>query len=878
MLTYSSINCSNDRGEFNCKFEKLLNGVFQMTHNVNAHVLYNFKCPTNQLGEYDYILFVDIPYSDGNFYRSKKGIYLNTLAIAVRKFDEPEIIDADDNCFYTKDGSWDYVEEIEYDRQALRRFVFESFPDIKHFNIALIYQIKASNCNKKFRNNNMCFNTGVKLWEAIDDAVDFTQNKKGTAADCILYKQKDTNNEWSSFIPRFIELSDLRTKQGILTKKRIDYITNKKIGRLMEQAIQAAGNKLCIIRGKAGTGKSLSLLKLMYEEVRNGDDAPRHNCRLLTFNNMLVMDLRQVLKNIGEFTPTKASISTLHKFFYDIYKNSPVRFLHMDGNKINSLFNLCMVRTLKFNSLIYAFSHDCKTNDMNKLTSLLDEEAAKQDGKIKEEERAEWKEYQKYLYKIKNISITGLNNYAQDYVLYKRNTFLENYYRQEFLNGYNVILEELYLIFHNLDDFLNKYKLKISYTKEEVGNSFEFQSRYQNIYNQFMREAEGVLQNEYGDIDSIVPNYLQRLETLDKEIANNYNSKSQEEQKTDLTISLKKIKRKVNWSKLILVDEAQDCQINEKALILELNGSDNTVIATGGKDQLIRTAQENDWTQLFGHKLDVEKITLRSTSFRQKGNIINFLNAFAEIFNIETRLNVPEETMNSGRVIIDCRIFPENAIPLDYITSLHMHGMDMGCSNYENMMFLLPQEGYVQRKKTEDVDVTIDNNSTILITPASAERKLSMDLPKDFYTIDATVNDKRKALERVGQNNTRCLLYESCRGLEAWTVMCMDINDFYHDKLMSKDAEDYAITLGGGLFEEDKNRYTEQYASLWCFMAMTRAIDTLYIKLSNTQDFFSQRLLELAAGLPQVNILNGNYDGPIYQDINQEEENEPPVV
>ena len=435
---------------------------------------------------------------------------------------------------------------------------------------------------------------------------------------------------------------------------------------------------------------------------------------------------------------------------------------------------------------------------------------------------------------------------------------MENYHRQEFLNGYNVILEELYLVFHNLEEFINKYKMKMAYSAAEMNNE-EFRKKYQEIYNQFLDDSEQQLRDEYGLFDSLIPTFMQNLENVANEMADEFSKKTMDEQKETFLASLKKIRRKVNWSKYILVDEAQDCQVNEKALLLELNGSDNTVIATGGRDQLIRTAQENDWSQLFGKQLDTEKITLRSVSYRQKENIILFLNAFAGSFDIETRLTVPDETRNTGRVILDCRIFNNNALPLDVIMSLQLNGRDMGCSNFENMMFLLPQVGYVKRKETEDKDVTIDTNSTILINQASAQRRLSMNLPNDFKPIDGTVNDKRKALENVGQDNTRCLLYESCRGLEAWNVMCMDLNDFYYEKILSRDAEEYAETYAGGLFEEGRDKYMAQYAALWCFMAMTRAIDTLYIKLSNTSNAFSQTILRVARSLPQVEILEGEY-------------------
>ena len=143
MVNISPINCSNERAEYHQKFEKLLNGIFNRTSNANAHILYDFISPTNQLGKYDFLLFVDVPYAKGNFYRNKKGIYLNSLAIAVRKFEEPEIIDVDENCFYTEEGSWEYIAEMESDRQALRSFVYDNFKDVKHFDIAMTYVVKA---------------------------------------------------------------------------------------------------------------------------------------------------------------------------------------------------------------------------------------------------------------------------------------------------------------------------------------------------------------------------------------------------------------------------------------------------------------------------------------------------------------------------------------------------------------------------------------------------------------------------------------------------------------------------------------------------------------------------------------------------------------
>ena len=393
MVNFSPVNCSNEKQEYNREFERLLNETFKYTSEVNAHVIYNFKSPAKTLGEYEFILFIDIPYRKGNYFRTQNKIYLNTLAIAVRRFEEPEVIDVDENSLYTVDGSWEYKTEIELDRKALRSYVYDNMPDVKHFDIAMLYVIKAPNCSKRIRNDFLCFNMSVNLWQAINIAMTITKNGDGKAVDCVCFKDKTTQNNWSNFIKNFIKISDKHTKQGILTKRKIDYITKKKQTRLIGQANQAIGKKLCIIYGKAGTGKTLMLMRLMYEQVRKSQKNS-HKCRLLTFNNMLVMDLNMIMKNIGEFFPTNASISSIHKFFYDIYKVSPVRYLHMNSEKINSLFTLCMTRVMKFNYLIKNSSNETKTLDINTLINNIDNEIMQKHSCIKEMERTEWEQYQ----------------------------------------------------------------------------------------------------------------------------------------------------------------------------------------------------------------------------------------------------------------------------------------------------------------------------------------------------------------------------------------------------------------------------------------------------------------------------------------------------
>ena len=80
---------------------------------------------------------------------------------------------------------------------------------------------------------------------------------------------------------------------------------------------QAIGEKLVVISGKAGTGKTIKILRIAF------DLTLQKNARslILTYNQALVGDIRRLLAiegvpdGIDSYT---IHISTLHKFFYEL--------------------------------------------------------------------------------------------------------------------------------------------------------------------------------------------------------------------------------------------------------------------------------------------------------------------------------------------------------------------------------------------------------------------------------------------------------------------------------------------------------------------------------------------------------------------------------
>ncbi len=61
---------------------------------------------------------------------------------------------------------------------------------------------------------------------------------------------------------------------------------------------------------------------------------------------------------------------------------------------------------------------------------------------------------------------------------------------------------------------------------------------------------------------------------------------------------------------------------------------------------------------------------------------------------------------------------------------------------------------------------------------------------------------------------------------------------------MSNDAERYSIEQANMFM--DKEVLKRNYALLWCNIAFTRAIDTLYIKINDTNCEFSKNLIDIA--------------------------------
>lgn len=772
MVNIFDINTNSEEKEAVERLKEAFAKLFCKVQDAEVYIINNFPSLTDDFGVINYLIFINIPYRKGNYYRYKdadKWYYLNSLVIAIKKISNDNIIDVDDNYFFSADGDFDYKSDLKNESLNFSRFACE-FLDF-YFNCAFVNWVKANSCCKIMENDYLIVNRGLAIGNLVRSACRRTISVGKRGAYCL---PDDVN--LPQMINSLIEEANKNTTLGVLTKKKVNEITKRT--RVTERICQLQGEKLCLITGKAGSGKTLALARAFYEIVSRNKHA-----RLLTFNNLLVLDLKQCVRNIGPFNSTNAVIWTLHKFFYKLSKRMRVLAL-LTFDRVQELLQVCLERVVVANNLLEEFK-DIYGSFPEKTEMFYDEFGTK----IEKSDKIEVCKFVDYFISKNAGDIQLLKEqYIADY---KRNLelFLE---KEVFIKDYSKVLETMYSMIDTPQDFYEKYDIK---------NRHEL---------------------------------LIQIEKTDKVSAD-----EKEYTYEDFSKFVKGTTRSLTWSNSIIIDEAQDCNIYEKLIIIKLRGAENLIVSSGGKEQLIRTSAEVDWRIMLGIPILYEEIKLGNKCYRQKANIVDFINHFSEHFELASKMQSITESKGVGQVVLDMRML-DTRLPLDIIRELKNKGEVHGCSAYENLMFLLPSVGYTSKKVGDSLQ--IDSNDNVEKIRVSVDRKLEIE--NEELNIWNGIVENKSNLKVPGLSQTRFIYYDSCRGLEAWSVLCMDVDTFFYQKRNSKEAEKYAIEQSS-LFVEKKELKT-RYALLWCFMVFTRPIDTLYLKFKNPSCEFAKNLLRIA--------------------------------
>ena len=91
----------------------------------------------------------------------------------------------------------------------------------------------------------------------------------------------------------------------------------------------------------------------------------------------------------------------------------------------------------------------------------------------------------------------------------------------------------------------------------------------------------------------------------------------------------------------------------------------------------------------------------------------------------------------------------------------------------------------------------------------------------------------------------RLLQYDSVRGLEGWTVVCMDFDVFLEEK--SAEYQDEAVDT---LMLENPRERKKKHLYNWAMISLTRAIDTILITIKDPTSETARLLKEFSEEHP----------------------------
>jgi len=782
------------------KFESdLKNQLQQNCEDAKIYLFNKFPVTITHNINIDAILVIVIKDLRGNYYRVQKDgdySYIRNLIIPISfintyKSDKLELVN---NQLQTEDVILDYHVEKNSLKYRLRDYLSDKcgFNKKELHVIPLIYfenQLKAV--------SKYCLSYPEFTFQALEFYL-----RKIPDNYFISYK-KWTDSKYFQNIHRDInQIANQASKDsefGYITKRKLERI-GRKLSRVSK--IQSNLNESHIaVHGKAGTGKSTEMLTLLVKSIKDGN-----NALFLTYNKLLVFDLATSVNaysnkydidlsdpSIGEY-----SINTLHAFFYRLSKKLGV--LHvMSEQRIKELKSLLHDRLRSISSCLDK-KNKYLLSEPDKLIQDFQNHRSLDKGTIELAidliNYSEWKkillvhEKDKCIKKFRKRKEKQLINIATSGI---------------FLTDYYGVLEETIHQIQNPEDYFDKNKIKDKY-----------------------KLLEGVLNLKEKHLDG-------KQQIVKKSFVETKNRK------------VGGFRRK----RTLFIDEAQDCHYLEKDILVEIFGAKNIVVASGGSEQLIRHVELCNWNYSQGVNLNTSKFKTSNKSYRVKESILTFCEHIAKNYNINLELEPYKEGKEKpddvGQIIIDFRSDINNSDISSILGNLKERGLIHGCSDLEALLILLETVGFTGE---DDNETVINEYGNITGTPNYTRDKwmfLKSEQASSQVFWDGTVKDKGDLAIPTPKEN-RVIFYESCRGLESWSVLCVDIDKFFNKKFNDPEAEKFLIgneaeALTEDLFLSNEDR-KKMFAATWILMAATRAIDTLYLTVNDKQSELGNVILE----------------------------------
>lgn len=804
-FNFSKINGTNADLNYDTFKESVIEKLNETCKEAEVIVLNNFPVSVSSQTSIDFIVLLNIPKKDKSWYRVETNddrFYVKNQIIAVSIINEyynskitvesglvdidGAFIDFEDNANKMKWGLTNYLSS----NCGMER---------KHITVHPIIWIK-NKSHSHYSKNILIDNQFT--YDKVEEVIKLNHYFKWPGYS----NWFDSDELFEVQIRQIFERASKDSSDGYITKKKIDRIQNR-LDDASSKAYDNIGEKLVEVNGKAGTGKSSDILKWMLRLSLEG-----HKGVFLTYNHVLVYDIASQIQSFtNRLSPEErkekqpTTTYTIHGYFYGVAK------------KLGVLLLLTEQR-------------------INELTATLD---------------SRWVEIQEYFNVIRlkeyDISLAKLLMYVQS-----RWTTSEGVRREAIL--FIQYLQESLKSLPNKEETAKQFRFYRNDKVQKLGNlesSNVFLKDYHKVLERILQAASN-LDAFLSDLD-VVNKYdlLENVMALNPQILEKDGSGKINFEK--LKTRYKKGLGGFRAGRIAYIDEAQDCHPLERDILYSIFGSNNIVIANGGKEQLIRYAQLCDWHVSRNQNIDFYRYTKKRKSYRMKPAIAALANHIADWYEIDLNIE-PLDTDDHGNVFIDYSFTSDKQV--EAIKRLKTIGERQGCTNYESLLLLTAAESGGNNGIVIDEDTSVavneydnivkDNNKTkgewVLIDKA----KVAIG---DLVFWNTTGNVDKRKLSPPGALSVRSIYYESCRGIEAWSVMCFNLDEFFEQKTLENDADNYLLETLFDQLTPEKRR--EMYAATWVLMAITRSMENCYIQFQNPNSSLSKAILSFKEQYPQ---------------------------
>lgn len=289
----------------------------------------------------------------------------------------------------------------------------------------------------------------------------------------------------------------------------------------------------------------------------------------------------------------------------------------------------------------------------------------------------------------------------------------------------------------------------------------------------------------------------------------------------------------------VFIDEGQDWPEDERDIIFGLYGLPNIVVAEG-RAQLVRSQSLCDWTTY--KRIQVKSgYTKFTKSLRMKHDQCVYVTKVLDALDISDWKIEPNLEIFGGSVIV---IIGDMTVEHDLINELIEAAKRDG--NHEIDLFFCVPPSFVSKRQIDRVNI-FGKMETITqkFTPFA-------DTLRGWgYSVWDGVDDEERQSFPTKIDQLRLVQYDSCRGLEGWTVVNFAIDELYDYKKEKYEPSDSEKAD----FLYDHSFAADRFAKKWLAIPMTRAIDTLVLNIKNPNHWLARSLKDTAQGSSAVRII-----------------------